>query len=255
MKVSLLMLSLDRYEVTKNALENNLKNHGFAGELELLFCDNGSQDRRVVDYLESKNPAYFRKNTRNEGCSRAFNQLYLRSTGDFIVLLGNDIELPDRWLNSFVNFHKAIEGATGFPGISGLDWGHGSLPPIKPRDGLNAHWLNETLNRVFGVWFFSKELIETIGFFHEGYDVYGIEDSDFNERVNRMGFNSCYLPHLKSRHMVHDVGEKTDYRKMKDESLGRNLGIFAQRVKAWDLRGKDDLQHLIEPLPPVRDPI
>lgn len=251
MKISLLMLSIDRYEVTKNVLNHNISNHGFPGEIELLFCDNGSKDQRTIDFLDAKKPAYFRRNSVNEGCGKAFNQLFLRSTGDFIVLLGNDIELPTRWLNLFYNFHGLVRGQVGQPGIFGIDWGHGSVPPINNKNGCQAHWLTPTLNRIFGVWFFPRSIIETIGFFHEGFDVYGIEDSDFNERVNRAGFLSCYLPYLKSRHLVNDVGENSDYRRMKDASAGKNIGIFMDRVKKFD----ENTLSLIERIPPMREPI
>lgn len=251
MVASLLMVTMDRFNVTPSCWAENLKaarhNLDPAISLELLVCDNGSKDRRIVAYMEQQTLHYHRINMRNEGVGKAFNQLFLRSTGKFIAILGNDISMPAGWLNA------AIKMLTWTPqaGIMGYDWGHGHTPPLTKRFGLEAHWLNEKLNRVFGSWVFRRDTAEQMGLFHEGYGPYGIEDSDVNERWNRAGYQSCYLPMLKSRHLVCDVGENTEYRKMKDESLSRNCGIFGERLGEWD-RGTLSLR---EPLPPLREPL
>lgn len=183
----------------------------------------------------------------NEGVGKAFNQLFLRSTGKFCAIMGNDITMPAGWLNAAISMLTWIPQ----PGLIGFDWGHGSVPPISKRFNIDAHWLTPQLNRIFGTWVFRRSLVEQMGLFHEGYGPYGIEDSDVNERVNRAGFQSCYVPNMKSNHLVSDVGSLTAYRKMKDESLSRNCTIFCERVKAWD---KGELS-LIEPLPSMRDQI
>ena len=106
MKVSILMLTIDRFELTSRVWKHNLAAARYkldrSIELECLICDNGSRDRRIVDfYRPHSNPtiAYHRVNGINEGVGKAFNQLYLRSTGKFIAILGNDIEMPNGWLN------------------------------------------------------------------------------------------------------------------------------------------------------------
>lgn len=250
MFASILILTIDRYEITKKVFETNIARLNPIGSnirYEILVCDNGSQDRNVVEYFKGKTE-YHRLNSRNEGIGHSLNQLYLRAKGDVICCLGNDIEMPDDWLNS----SKRLLQLPNI-GIVGFDWGHGHTPPITEKHGIKAGWLNSQLNRVFGSWLMNRSLIEHMGFFHEGYGPYGIEDSDFNERVNRSGYDSCYHPGLKSRHLVQDVGQNSDYRKMKDASLTANAGIFGKRLQEWDAAGKD--AQLIEPLPPLRDPI
>lgn len=247
MKVSLLMLTLDRFALTRDTLTNNIRNAENFCEMELLVADNGSKDREIAMWIAGHPlTKYHRRNRTNEGVAKAFNQLYLRATGDFICLLGNDLALPKGWLREMIGYAQGVPNS----GIIGMDWGHGSLPPQTFQHGSHAHWLTPQLNRVFGVWVMRRAVIETLGFFHEGFDVYGIEDSDFSERVNRAGFNSCYVPskNFKCDHLgvqAHDEGE---YRKMKDASLQKNLGIFLDRMSKFTLNG------LIEPLPEMRDP-
>lgn len=248
--VSILMITLDRFEVTKPTWETNIKRSTVSHapiQRELLVCDNDSSDPRIIEYMDRQPLKYFRKNKINEGVGRAFNQLYLRSSGKYVAILGNDIVMPEGWLNTAIAFLNKIPR----PGLIGFDWRRGhELPPITEKFGVNAHWLTPKLNRVFGAWVFRRELVEDLGLFYEGYGPYGIEDSDMNERVNRSGYNSCYIPNMPSEHLVNDVGHNSEYRKMKDESLAKNATIFNERVAGFD-RGetlKCELPPMIVPL-------
>jgi GT2 family glycosyltransferase len=247
--VSFMMLTIDRFEITSKAWQHNMRTARHkvpqSVRFENLVCDNGSTDKRIVDFFISNGIHYHRVNKRNEGVSHSFNQLYLRSTGDVLVFMGNDIECDEGWL------HEALRYCYGMPncGIVGIDWGHGGVPPITCKLGVNAHHLSPQLNRVFGTWIVRRRVVEEIGLFHEGFGPYGIEDSDFNERVTRAGFHSLYMPHMRSRHLCNDVGQGTDYRKAKDQSLAKNCEIFNHRVTRFDVDG------IREPLPPAREPL
>lgn len=252
--VSFLMLTLDRYELSKSAFENNITNasHGLRSgvRFQYLVADNGSKDQRVVEHfakLLKGADDYHRVNTKNEGCGRAFNQLFLRSTGDIIVLLGNDIINSPGWLEECLKYLYGVPNS----GLVGIDWGHGGIPALTTRWGIRAHWLTPQLNRVFGTWTLRRRVIEEIGFFYEGYDVYGLEDSDVNERINLAGFNSLYVPndYIRSVHMESDVGTNTPYRKMKDKAMANNLAIFHDRAAHFATRGIRDQ------LPDMRDPL
>lgn len=251
MKASLMMITLDRFDITPNVWSQVINaarvNLDPGIQLEFLVADNGSKDRRIVDFMERQGLAYFRQNMRNEGVGKAFNQLFLRSTGKFCAILGNDIEMPAGWLNAAIRMLTWVPK----PGLVGYDWGHGGVPPVSKRFNNDAHWLTPQLNRVFGSWVFRRSTMEEMGLFHEGYGPYGIEDSDVNERLNRAGYNSFYLPNMKSRHVGWDVGQQTEYRKMKDDSLGKNATIFGERLQQWDA----GTLSLVEPLPEQREAI
>jgi GT2 family glycosyltransferase len=248
---SILFLTLDRFSLTVRTLTNNLKNAG-AAPVEILACDNGSTDKRVPHFLQSFQPRmkYLRLNSRNEGIGKAFNQLYLRSSGDYIVLLGNDLELDTNWLAQGIRYLEEVEMARCKAGMVAFDWGHSGLPPLSTKNGVTAHFLTPTLNRCFGVTMFKRELVEQVGLFCEEYGPYGLDDSDLNERVNLMGFTSFYVPGVKCRHLDNDVGSVTEYRKTKDESMGKNLEVFSRRLAGFG----DHSIPLREPLPPMRDP-
>lgn len=243
---SLLMLTLDRFETTKRVLEKNLENAGIT-DYELLVADNGSKDRRIVDYIASLNPAYHRVNSKNEGCAHAFNQLLLRANGDHVCLMGNDIELPNTWLCHFNNWAFKCSNKMIPYGLIGMKCTT-VLPPLSTRNGLEAHWLDEVIDKVFGVTFFSRNILNDVGGFYEGFGPYGGEDSDFNNRVNRSGLQSFYIPSLVSTHVCDDVGEDSEYRRMKDESLTKNMTILGERMEGYSKNG------FYEPLPAPRFP-
>lgn len=244
MKVSILMLTLDRYEQTKQVLEHNLKNCGH-DDYELLVADNGSTDQRVVELVKEMRTAYHRINKKNEGVARAFNQLILRAKGELICLMGNDILNPDGWLDELVKYAKAVPKC----GIVGIECTT-PVPTIEERNGIIAHYCRhdqgEHKDKVFGTMLFSREVLETVGGFCEEFHPYGLEDSDYNNRVNLAGFQSLYVPVRKSQHIGNDVGEKSEYRKMKDDSLHRNHEIYMRRCKEYPEAG------FYEPLPKRR---
>jgi GT2 family glycosyltransferase len=240
---SILLLCWERYDTMVKVLDNVLNNAGYP--YQLLITDQGSKDPRVVQYLDSLSPYYFRKNSRNEGVGKSQSQMFLRSTGDYIVLLGNDLDLDKDWLKKGVEYLDAVPNS----GLASFDWGHDSTPPLSRKLGVDAHFLNAKLNRCFGVTMFKRRVVDEIGLFYDGYHEYGLEDSDWNERVNLAGFSSFYVPGIKSRHLENDVGEKSEYRAMKDESMQKNADIFWQRLAKFNEVG------IREPLPPMMDPI
>ncbi len=248
--VSIFALTWERFELSKETFDVNLKNMEGAAPYELLVCDQGSKDKRIVDYV-SKLPklSYHRKNSRNEGVGKAFNQLFLRSKGEFLCFMGSDLQLPRGWMKEMLGYVKGVKDS----GMIGMDWGHGGVPPLTFQHGSHAHWLTPHLNRIFGVWIMRRSIVDRVGLFPESYDVYGLEDSSFNERVNRFGFKSLYVPNTywKCKHVgvgSHDSGE---YRAMKNKSMGTNLGLFHEEVRQWDAKEKC----LYEPLPEMREPL
>lgn len=247
--VSLFALTWERAELSISTISKNIENAQGCAPMELLICDQGSKDRRAVEWVKKQHQTtYVRENSKNEGVGHSFNQLYLRSKGEFLCFMGSDLELPPGWLNEMLGYAAGVPNS----GMIGMDWGHSGTPPlIKSEDGIVAHWLTPKLDRIFGVWIMRRAVVEKIGLFAEEFGPYGLEDSDFNNRVNLAGFRSCYVPNVNFRctHVGtgnHDSGE---YREMKNQSLSRNTEIYGRRVHAYATNG------IVEPLPPMREPL
>jgi glycosyltransferase involved in cell wall biosynthesis len=190
--VSILLLTIDRYELTKQCVGNALNNAGT--DYELLVVDNGSKDERVIKYIESLKPVYFRKNKKNLGIGCMYNHLSEKAKGEYLCIIDNDIELPNNWLKNAVNEYKETDGLLGF----------------KCVEGPNNSY-------VYGTKFISKKKFNEVGKFDEKFGLYGIEDSDLNRKLIDKGLTNRYIG--SSVHLGVGENDTGEYRKMKDEAL------------------------------------
>lgn len=146
-----------------------------------------------------------------KGISAALNAGIKQSLHyDGIVTMANDILMPDNWLAEMVRAAEAIPN-TGMAGIHCVE----DMNPMEEINGVKVH-PNYT---AFGNVLIPMKAIQTIGLFNEDYDPYGMQDADYAHRLNNTGFINYYVHGLKSQHIGADVGNGTEYRKMKDEGL------------------------------------
>lgn len=158
---------------------------------------------------------------RERGIAKAINAGIKAAEGyDAIFKADNDIVLPDDWLAKLVPVVEAVEN-TGMAGFHCVE-GSGELVEIN---GVNVL----KIPTAFGDHLVTRKAIEAVGYFNEDYDPYGLQDSDFGYRLNNSGFINYYLPGLSSVHLGTDVGNGTDYRKMKDEGLA----MSAEKWGKW----------------------
>jgi GT2 family glycosyltransferase len=148
------------------------------------------------------------------------------------VFIGNDIRLPHNWLKTFVQYAEQLEDKAG---VIGIDW-RGLDYQTVYLEGKNGNMLPTwSSTNVFGDMFITQTLRDKIGDFCEEYGVYGLWDSDYSIRATTAGFNNFYLPNIRSHHFGNDVGEQTEYRKMKDESLAKAQPIFNANHEQYKL--------------------
>jgi len=65
----------------------------------------------------------------------------------------------------------------------------------------------------------TKQGFDAVGYFNTDHDPYGMQDSDYSYRLHKAGFLNYYIHGMNSTHVGADVGNGSEYRKMKDESL------------------------------------
>lgn len=216
-KVAILLNTIDRYELTVRCIGGALQRAGYP--YELLCCDNGSSDHRVIDYIETLSPVYFRQNKANDGCAQMHNQMLLRTDAELFCLLDNDIEIKrDYWLKDLVETYLAVDNS-GVAGIhsTNLCPEHHAVAIIH---GVRIHpAIPPKEDAIFGTRLFGRKVLAKVGFFCEDYGPYGLVDNEFNTRVFHSGFTNYYIPGESGEHLGSDVGENSDYRRMKDESM------------------------------------
>ena len=223
MKVSILLLTINRYNLTREYVGRALDEAGVP--FDLCITDNGSTEQNIFDWCEQRNPKVYNLNTSNQGTAQSLNRMIKQNPSDYYVFIGNDIELPKNWLKKMVEYNEAIPQS----GVIGIDW-RGKKYPKREVNGLT---IDETSN-VFGTMFVSQATREKVGIFCEDYGPYGLWDSDYSIRCSAAGLINYYLPGLKSEHFGNDVGQKDEYRKMKDESLAKASPIFNINRKRYE---------------------
>lgn len=221
--VSVLLLTINRFQLTKEISSHNLTRANYP--FELLVLDNGSTQPELINFIDSLNPAVFIKSKSNQGVAKGLNVLMKLAKGTHFFHMANDILLPQNWLRELMVWYENVPNA-GMAGIHCVE----TLHPLNEH-GVHAGW------NVFGSSMISRQVVEMIGYYNEDYNPYGLEDSDYHWRLNKSGFVNFYIPGMTSEHRAHDVGEQSEYRKMKDESLAKNLQLFSDNINRMDATG------------------
>jgi O-antigen biosynthesis protein len=204
-KASLIVLNWNGEEFIKNCIESIKENTFFLHEI--IVVDNGSRDASIsiLEEYEEKKEIMLIKNSENKGFSRGNNQGINAASGDYIVLLNNDITLEKKWLTRLVE--KAEEdkknGIVGcrlvFPGGKVQHAG-----AFINSAGIGKNYLEHAEGEVdfvtAAVVLIKRKVIEEIGLLDEGYSPIYFEDVDFCYRARTAGFNVIYTPKVTIVH-------------------------------------------------------
>lgn len=225
MKVACILLTLDRPELTKQIIAQNLFNAGLSADV--FWIDNGSKPESIeaVEALHYPFTAV-RHFPENVGIASALNAgIELADGYDAIVTLANDILMPPLWLEKMVEYAEKMPD-TGMIGIHCVE----GLPLISNRA------VHEILTP-FGNVMIPRKALDAAGKFNTDYDPYGMQDADFAYRLSRLGFINYYLPDLKSDHIGADMGQDNEYRAMKNTGLEKAGAVWTAAVQKYDETG------------------
>lgn len=238
-RVSLVVLNFDGRHYVRALLRSLLaQTHR---ELEILVVDNGSTDDSA-DVAEREFPDPRLRVLRlgaNRGFSAGNNAGIRAATGDYVMLLNNDVVLePDC-------VAQLIAAAPRFGRFGALApkilWLHRpeyieSVGTMCTADGTGFnHGIGhidigqfDRSERVFGACFaavfFRRAVFEEVGFLEESYFMY-YEDTDWNFRANRRGFPVFTVPAAVVRH-VHSGSLRHTAAERKRLFLNRNWVRF-----------------------------
>ena len=202
MRVNVIFLDYQRHDFTQRVKDKNFNNAGYPF------------DHVVIDL---------------HGVSAALNKGIQFSKGyDAIVTMANDILMPDNWLNAMVTAAKIIPN-TGMCGIHTVE-SPGKLDNIN---GINLR----PVPVAFGNVLIPMSTVQRVGYFNPDFDPYGMQDRDYGYRLVMTGHVNYYLEGFNAEHIGHDVGNGTEYRKMKDEGLQRCGAIWEAATKRYNETG------------------
>ncbi len=200
MTVSWIVLTHNRGEIVRKAMMHNFDNAGAVPD-ELVWVDNGSIDnvRIVMEEFEPEVSILFNK---NRGVAKGYNAGLGAARGEYIVITGCDMLMPDGWLKTFLRCMEVMPGIACMyskpieenpkrirgPACFSLDGGFSYYPalPIERR-------------------IFPRALLADVGYFPESFGLYGWDDLAWAmtaERVCAERGLSCYvLPHMIAEHL------------------------------------------------------
>lgn len=247
-RVSIIMLTFNQLELTKQCLESLDKYTVFPWEL--IVVDNGSTDG-TPDYLEK-----YRKNLKadmqcifnkeNRAFSKANNQGIKLAVGDYILLLNNDVILTQKWLERLIT---CIEG---FPktGLAGpcTNIASGAQRIVPGYDDIRdlhkfaagfsmkntGRWIDCHRLNAFCL-LIKREIIDNVGLLDERFGPGGYEDYDYCLRVRQAGYKIM----LAGDVYVHHIGgqgyepNKLDYNELR--SVNKQIFINKWCRKALEI--------------------
>lgn len=215
MKVGCILLTCGRPELTLQIIKHNFWNSH--KDADVYLVDNGSTEGDHQAVLNAYHFKAVHRFEKNQGIAAAINKgitMALKNECEAIVTLANDILMPDGWLAAMVHYAGKIEN-TGMVGIHCVEG-------LEPVNELGVH----PTYTAFGNVLIPKAAIEKVGYFNVAYDPYGQHDADYAFRLNNTGFVSYYISGLKSEHIGHDVGNGSEYRRMKDDGLAKSAATW-----------------------------
>jgi GT2 family glycosyltransferase len=225
MKVSIIILCIDRYHHTKEYVGNAMRDAGHP--FDLLIADNGSTNIDILNWQVEQKPTHLVRHGYNYGTTQAINHLIALNPSDAYVFLGNDIQMPQNWLAKMIEAYKEIPNA----GMIGIDWRNMARRMGKAL--TQSGYIFTPSDYIFGSTFIPQSALDKVGSLCEDYGTYGLWDSDFAIRCKLADLQNLYVNNLASEHKGDDVGEKSEYRAMKDKSLEIGRPIFKANVERY----------------------
>lgn len=218
--ISVMMVTYNRLELTKQTVENlyNTIHEPF----NFIIVDNNSTDE-TVEYLnklnKEKNNIHLKLNNTNRGIAIGRNQALLianKLNTNWYVTIDNDVLLPEGWLDECINILKANRGF----GSIGVSFENTIYPIIKSNEYEFEYKARGNLGTACTV--FPKSTHQLIGFFSTEYGIYGLDDTNFFNRVIFAGLKIGYIK-THGIHLGEGEFDTGPYREFKTKQHDENL--------------------------------
>jgi GT2 family glycosyltransferase/tetratricopeptide (TPR) repeat protein len=198
-KVSIIILGFNQVEYTKKCIET-IREHTKQA-YELILVDNGSHDGTEA-FFRSVPGAKVIRNAENLGVSKGWNQGMRIATGEYLLILNNDIIVGPGWLENMVRLAES-DAAIGMVGPRSNYIAGPQIVPAVPYKKIEdiqpfiKKWQKEN-ELSCEEWGFIKgfslliprRVFDKVGFFDERFGKGNFEDDDYCLRVRYHGFKT-----------------------------------------------------------------
>jgi len=238
--VSIVILTFNQLKYTRECVES-IRKHTPEPH-EIIFVDNGSKDGTVkwLRRLVKDNPNYkLIENRENVGFARGCNQGIEASSGEYILLLNNDVVVTEDWLAGM------LECLNSSPDIGIVGPMTNNISGPQKVDSVSYSSMNEMeayargfrekyryrrvpSRRIVGFcMLFRQELVNRIGVLDESFGSGNFEDDDYCLRAAMEGYRNViaadvFIHHYGSRSFK---GNNIDYA----SAMAKNRKIFVDK--------------------------
>jgi len=239
MTASIMMVTYNRLDLTKETLDNLFKNTKYP--FNLIIVDNGSKDETVkyLDKILSKemegNEAFkdYKVIASKEnlgiaiGRNLALYEAINKYDSQWLATIDNDVEVPEGWLGEAIS---VMESNPAYASIGvnmerveyQMVTKNGKTFQSKPQGNLG------TAAMVFG-----RSLQKMLGFFnYKDFNFYGQEDSDWGMRTRVLGLKLGYIEKM-GNHLGEGKRDQGEYREFKTKSHQDNMKVFNSNVREY----------------------
>lgn len=200
--VPVYMLNYALFHYTGNCI-GSVREHTPEGTYELLIVDNGSaiQPPGPESYYAHK----VIKNEKNLGVTKAWNQGIRMSTGEYIVLLNNDVQVFDGWLEGLRENLVEYDLVMAHPMYSKTEPFARAVEAKKIKDAVIASPNILSGFKDFSCVMMRRSLFDELGLFDERFFNY-CSDSDFFDRMKEAGKKWACIEYVPTSHLSDATG-------------------------------------------------
>ena len=198
-KVSIVIPLYNQVAYTKMCLESLRRTT--PPEVEVILVDNASSDG-TVEFLAALTDEQVIANSENLGCAGAWNQGVKAASGEWIIILNNDVILSAGWTEGLMTAAARWGLDIVTPAIREGEHNYDVESYARELTGRMKDVVRR--GRANGVCFMvHRRVFEGIGVFDENFRIGQYEDKDFFLRATKAGFSmgtvgSAFLHHFGS---------------------------------------------------------
>lgn len=207
-EVSLVVLTFNRADVVKRAMEHNIRQAGDKID-EIIWVDNGSSDH-IHDVMIEYKPDVIVKNKTNLGVAKGYNRGLALATKPLVCITGCDRLMPDKWL---LKMKESFEENTAC--VSCYSKQISEVPErlfMHVKDAIRSYKVHCL---PMEARLMKRELLRLAGYMREDFGLYGWEDVEYAHRLMRVikqhGWESFTHNGFFAKHLGHE-GNSGSYR-------------------------------------------
>lgn len=246
--VSIVILTFNQIKYTKECVES-IRKH--TSELhEIVFVDNGSTDGTVkwLRGLVKENSHYkLIENKNNLGFAKGCNQGISASSGEYILLLNNDVIVTEGWLSGMIECLNSspdigivgpmTNNISGPQKVENADYKSTDQVDIyaKSFKERNRH-RRIPIRRIVGFcMLFKRKLVDKIGLLDECFGTGNFEDDDYCLRAALEGYRNMVAGDVFIHHYgsITFIGNSIDFEY--GSLMGKNKDIFSKKWSGIDI--------------------